>query len=63
MNDTKHFLTSKTFWAGVLVVAASTASLFGIEPTQLPNADEIVAIIGGVIAIIGRFTATKALVG
>lgn len=61
MNDTKHFLASKTFWGGVLVILAAGASLLGIEPSQLPSADEIVAIIGGVIAIVGRFTAKTAL--
>ena len=61
MEDTKPFYASKTFWGGVLVVLAAGASLLGIEPEQLPSADEIVAIIGGVLAIIGRFNATKAI--
>lgn len=59
--ESKHFLLSKTFWAGVVVVVASLAGVFGIEPDKLPNADEIVAIIAGVVTIVGRFTAKTAL--
>lgn len=55
--ETKHFLASKTFWGAALVLLATGANLLGFEPEALPTADEIVAIIGGVIAIIGRFTA------
>lgn len=61
MEETKPFYASKTFWGGVLVIAAAGASLLGISPEQLPSADEIVAIIGGVLAIVGRFTAKTAI--
>lgn len=62
MEDTKHFLASKTFWGGLIAVVAGLAGFLGIEPQQLPSADEIVAVIGGVIAIVGRFTA-KSVIG
>lgn len=61
MEDTKSFLASKTFWGGLIAVLAGFAGLIGFDPAQLPSADEIVAVIGGVIAIVGRFTATKAI--
>lgn len=61
MDGTKTFLASKTFWGGLIAVLGAAAGLFGFSPEQLPSADEIVAIIGGVIAIIGRFTATKTI--
>jgi hypothetical protein len=61
MEDEKKFYLSRTFWGGVLVILASAAGLFGLQPEQLPSADEIVAIIGGVITIIGRFSARASL--
>jgi len=61
MEESKHFLASKTFWGGVIAVLAGLAGLIGFDPANLPSADEIVAVIGGAIAIIGRFTAKKTI--
>lgn len=57
--ETKHFLASKTFWGAVIAIVAAIGS--DALAMRLPSPDEIVVVIGGVIAIIGRFTAKKAI--
>lgn len=61
MNETKPFWASTTFWGGLIAVLAGLSGLFGIDPANLPSADEVVGVIGGVLAIVGRFTAKTAL--
>jgi len=59
MNDTKSFLVSKTFWGALVAIGASLASVFHLNIDLAGIDDQIIAVIGGVIAIIGRFSATK----
>jgi asparagine N-glycosylation enzyme membrane subunit Stt3 len=59
MDDTKPVWASKTLWGAVIAILGAAAGLLGITPEQLPSADEVVTVIGGVLAIVGRFMATK----
>lgn len=65
MDDFKSLFASKTFWGGLIAVAAGILGFFGYD---LGGADQsaliaqgatIAASIGGVIAIIGRIKASK----
>ena len=65
MDDFKSLFASKTFWGGVIAVLAGVLGFFGYE---LGGADQgalitmcadVVASVGGVIAIWGRVKASK----
>lgn len=65
MDDFKSIFVSKTFWGGLMAVAAGIFSFFGYE---LGSADQqavietgaaVAASLGGLIAIIGRVKASK----
>lgn len=63
--DTKTVLASKTFWGGILALAASGLSLgnYVLTPTDAAHAvDAITGIagaVGSLIAIVGRVLATR----
>ena len=58
-SDTKSILESKTFWGLVVALAMPTLAKHGIivDPTGLTT--DLATAIGGVMALYGRFTATK----
>jgi hypothetical protein len=72
MNSTKSLFKSKTFWGAVIAIVASLAGLFGFEITAsdqqdlismydqaLAAWDSIAVVVGGLLAIYGRVTATS----
>ena len=65
MDDIKSIFASKTFWGGLIAVAAGILGFFGY---QIGGADQaaiietvtaVAASVGGLIAIIGRIKASK----
>lgn len=68
MNDVKSALASKTVWGGILAVVAPIAghflhvSITDVDTQQLADIlSGLVTAIGGVLAIVGRIVATKAI--
>ena len=65
MNNFKGILSSKGVWGGLIVVLSALLGMFGytigLEDQQaLTDAvSQIGAIVGGLLAIYGRITATK----
>ena len=65
MNNFKGMLSSKGVWGGLIVVLSALLGMFGytigLEDQQaLTDAvSQIGAIVGGLLAIYGRITATK----
>jgi hypothetical protein len=65
MSETKALIESKTFWAALIVVLAGLAGIGGYTLAEADQANlselivGIVASIGGVAAIIGRWVASK----
>ena len=65
MNNFKGVLSSKGVWGGLIVVLSALLGMFGytigLEDQQaLTDAvSQIGAIVGGLLAIYGRITATK----
>jgi len=58
MNDVKGILQSKTVWGAALAVIATLAQLAGYDIGDTNFlAEQIVAVIGGLLAIYGRVTA------
>jgi len=63
MEDAKPFYLSKTFW-GALV--AGIVALGGVVGFELPGggeglADELVILLGSIVALVGRFSAKTKL--
>lgn len=50
MEDSKHWLASKTLWVNVLALVAAAAGAFGIDVGLTPETQT--AIVGGVLAIV-----------
>jgi len=58
MNDVKGILQSKTVWGAALAVIATGLQLAGYDLGDTNGfAEQIVAVIGGLLAIYGRITA------
>ncbi len=70
MNDTKSLLASKTLWGVLLTALPMTLGIFGLQVADMTaftagseqTTNEIVTLVGALIAIYGRFVATKSLV-
>ena len=66
-NDSKTWLQSKTIWGALIAIAASAASLAGVEieaGEQAEILDGIISLVaagGGILAIIGRIAARSRL--
>ena len=57
--DTKSALTSVTIWGAVISILASIAKAAGFDIGETDGlAESFVAVIGGLMAIYGRFRAT-----
>lgn len=62
MNDVKGILQSKTVWGAAIAVIATLAQIAGYDiGDQNGLVEQIVAVIGGVLAIYGRVTAVAKL--
>jgi cytochrome bd-type quinol oxidase subunit 1 len=66
MLDTiKGALSSKTVWGGIVTVASVIAGIFGYTVAEGDTAalveaiSQLGAVVGGIIAIVGRIYATK----
>jgi len=62
MDDTKKWYQSKAVWGALVVVIASALSSTGIILPQTETVEvimQIVAAVGGAIALYGRITAKK----
>jgi len=65
--DTKGIFASKTVWGGIVALLAGGAAIFGYSVSEIDQASLTEAIagiasaVGGIIAIYGRVTATKAI--
>lgn len=65
MIDTKHWYLSRTVWASLVAILLSVAGLVGvgveaIDPEGLADALlQAATAIAAIIAVIGRFVATK----
>lgn len=58
MNEVKSILQSKTVWGSALAVLATLAQIAGYDIGDTNGlAEQVVAVIGGLIAIYGRITA------
>ena len=58
MNDVKGILQSKTVWGAALAIIATGLQLAGYDLGNTDGlAEQIVAVIGGLLAIYGRVTA------
>lgn len=63
MNDSKGFSKSLTNWAAVLVMAAAIFGFSVSEPDAEMYVEKVTVIAGAVLAIVGRFRATKRIKG
>lgn len=60
MDEVKGMLQSKTIWGAFIAVAATVAQMSGWDLGDTNGlAEQIVALVGAVIAIWGRVTAVK----
>lgn len=58
MDDVKGILQSKTVWGSAIAVIATLAQIAGYDIGDTGGlAEQIVAVIGGCLAIYGRITA------
>ena len=60
MEDTKSLFLSKTFWGSMLAIGATVAQGFGITDAS-GYSNDILTIIGAVLAIFGRVKATHTI--
>lgn len=67
MDGVKGFFGSKTIWGGIIVLVATVAGFLGFnvsaddQTTLIGYLDQAAVIIGGLLAIWGRITATKTI--
>ena len=67
MNEVKSVFASKTVWGGVVAILPPALSLVGVDLSPqdaqgiVEHVDTIISGIGGLLAIYGRVTATKAI--
>lgn len=62
MNEVKGILESKSVWGALLAIAGTVASLLGYDIGDTNGlANEIVVLVGSVVAIYGRVKAVKRL--
>lgn len=64
-EQNKQWWQSKTVWGGVIAISAGIAGLFGVHLSiadQASLTESLVSVssaVGGLIAVYGRYTATK----
>lgn len=67
-NQTKSWWSSTTIWGGLVAVLAGVGGAFGLDAAGLASdlnelVAGVVAAVGGVVSIIGRFRARKQIGG
>lgn len=50
MISSKHYLTSKTFWANIIALGVSVGTAFGLDLNI--DAEAQTAVVGGIMAIV-----------
>jgi len=67
MDASKPWYLSKTVWASLVTIGLSVAGMIGLPTGTIDQASladtllQLVTAVSGVIAIVGRFTATHKL--
>ena len=67
MNGTKPWYASKTVWGSLVAIGAAVLGLWDVDVTPAEQARaaeavvQVVGALGGVIALVGRFSATRRL--
>jgi hypothetical protein len=60
MDDVKGLLESKTIWGALIAIVATISQLFGWDLGNTDGlAEQLTALIGGAVAIVGRIKAVK----
>lgn len=60
MDDVKSMLQSKTIWGALIAVLATVAQIAGFDVGDTNGlAEQVVAVLGGLLAVYGRITAVK----
>jgi|TARA_R110000796_G_C14234430_1_gene396409 hypothetical protein len=60
MDDVKGLLQSKTIWATLIAITSTILQLTGFELGDTNGlAEQVTALVAGIIAIYGRITAVK----
>lgn len=65
MEDKKSLFASKTFWGAILAGGSALLGIFGVEVSEgeknaiLEGATAVGAVVGTLVAIWGRFKASK----
>ena len=63
MDDVKGLLESKTIWGALIAIFATISQLFGWDLGDTNGlAEQVTALVGGVVAIFGRIKAVKRIV-
>ena len=64
MNDSKPWYLSRTIWASIITIVAATGSFFGLpfagldDPALADALLQAITAISGVVAILGRVSAS-----
>jgi uncharacterized membrane protein len=67
--ESKHWYESKTIWGTILALLASIVPLIskmgvdGLSDNAVQIAAGVAAVVGGAVAIYGRYKATKSIAG
>lgn len=60
MDEVKGILQSKTIWGALIAIAATGAQLAGWDIGNTDGlAEQVAAVVGGLVAIYGRIAAVK----
>lgn len=68
MEDTKKWYASKSIWGSILLIAALIAQAFGYSLGEADQAQlvdifsGVAGSVGGVMAVVGRIIASKAII-
>ena len=64
MTESKPWYLSRTIWASIITIATASGSLFGLPGSGIDDAAltdavlQLVTAVSGVVAILGRVSAT-----
>ncbi len=69
MNTSKPWYLSRTIWASIITIATASGSFFGLPFSGVDDAAltdavlQVIAAVSGVVAILGRVSATTRIGG